>query len=333
MDLGRPWALRGLAIVVGAVIYLAVSGGGDESEPVSGPQVVEARIVSEEEFREVTADAALRHPDSIGSTQADFCESSEFVEDFGLASLPPTREAPADGDLPFGPKTVSLSFANKKVLAVGEGIGFWVHSQNYVGRTPLRWIVRHRLRTVDDSGGAGPVIARGRQRVRLIHAGREVKLFLDPPKTPGFYRYEIEIVEFEGKRLALYGSNLRVERKFWDVRLRLNRAVFHPGNHVRSRIENFGTISPYYGYEFRIQRQTARGWVHVRNPNRVAWPLVGLLTGPGQVGPCSTFSLPRDFPPDRYRIVKEVERYLHRGRTRTEYLTAPFDVIRSHDPM
>lgn len=61
MDLSRPWVLRGLAIalavVVGVIVYLAASGGDEKSEPASGPEATEARIVSEGELREVAADA------------------------------------------------------------------------------------------------------------------------------------------------------------------------------------------------------------------------------------------------------------------------------------
>jgi hypothetical protein len=245
-----------------------------------------------------------------------------------VSRLPPTREAPANGDLPFGPKTVSLSFSNGHVLAVGEGVGFWLDSENYYGRTPLHWILRNRLRPLDPSGASGPVIARGRERVRLISARREVKLFLQPPKVPGFYRYEIEIVDFDGHRLALYSKNLRVERKFWDVRLGLNRSTFHPGNHVFSRVENFGTLSPFYGYDFAIQRHAPAGWEHVPIPDNQGWPLVAFYGSPGQSGPCSTLWLPPTFPVGHYRIVKDVERFLRQDRKRIYYLTAPFDVIR-----
>lgn len=61
MDLGRPWVLRGLvialAIVVGALVYMAVSGGDEESEPVAAPEALEARVVSEEELEEIAAEA------------------------------------------------------------------------------------------------------------------------------------------------------------------------------------------------------------------------------------------------------------------------------------
>lgn len=47
-----------LAIVVGAIVYLAVGGGDDGGEETAAaPEAVEARIVSEEELEEIAADA------------------------------------------------------------------------------------------------------------------------------------------------------------------------------------------------------------------------------------------------------------------------------------
>jgi hypothetical protein len=123
----------------------------------------------------------------------------------------------------------------------------------------------------------------------------------------------------------VYASNLRVERKFWDVRLGLNRTAFHPGNHVFSRIENFGTLSPIYGEEFRLQRLTDAGWQKIEIPGRDGWLLWAGSVFPGMSGACNSLALPRKFPSGDYRIIKEVER----GSTHSAenlYLTAPFTV-------
>jgi hypothetical protein len=255
-----------------------------------------------------------------------FCAPTEPVEDFGLSTLPPVHEAPATGDLPFGPKTVSLLLFLAPVLPPGESTGFWLNSENYFGRTPLRWILRNRIRPVDAAGVPGSVTARGSTRVRMINAAREDKLFLQPPRAPGFYRYEIEIVEFDGKHLATYSRDLRVERRFWDARLGLSRQVFRPGDEVLSRVENFGTETISYGEVFGIQRYKDGSWAHVDSP-RQGWLLWGGSAGPGLAGRCSALHLPRDFPPGQYRIVKEVEAPSRReGERRPIYLTAPFEV-------
>jgi hypothetical protein len=254
-----------------------------------------------------------------------FCEPTEPVEDFGLSALPPTDEAPADGDLPFGPKTVSMSVDAGPIIAVGGGVRFDLRSINYFGRTPLEWVMRDRLRPLDAAGNPGAVISQGKRRIHFINAKREDKLILYPPRTPGFYRYETEISGFDGKRLALYARDFRVERKFWDVRFGLNRAVFYPGNHVLSRIENFGTLSPAFGEEFGLQHLTAGEWQTISIPGRDGWLLWAGFALPGMPGQCSSLGLPRDFAPGHYRIVKEWQKELSRDAP-IHYLSATFEV-------
>lgn len=260
-----------------------------------------------------------------------FCAPTKLVNDFGISDLPPVRKAPSSGDLPFGPKTVSLSVSAGPVLQIGDEAGFRLHSENYVGRTPLKWILRNRIRSVSESGEAGPVVARGRKRVRIINAATEVKLYLDPPQTPGFLLYEIEILKFDGARLATYSSYLRVERSFWDARLGLSRYRARPGQRVLSRVENFGTEWIFYGEAFVVQRLEGEAWVDVPSATPDGSLLWLGMAGPGSPGRCSAAYLPRGLPPGQYRIVKEVEQPLRSEEDRVHELTAPFEVVAGNE--
>jgi hypothetical protein len=255
-----------------------------------------------------------------------FCASKTPVEDFGISELPPLHEAPESGDLPFGPTTLSLQLSAGPVLPPGESVGFWLHSRNYGGRTPLDWGLRNRIRRVDAMGEAGKVVARSRMRIRTINAAKEVKLFLGPPPRPAFYRYEIEIADLGGKRLAKYDRYVRVERKFWDARLALNSAAFRPGEQVLSRVENFGTETIAFGEEFRLQGYRGGSWVPVEGPLPDGWLLWLGYLAPGMGGQCSALRLPDDFPPGQYRIVKEVGRSSW-PKSDGSFLTAPFEVV------
>jgi len=274
---------------------------------------------------EVEHRAGQVDPDTFGNP--DFCTPEDPVADFGLSQLPAVSEPPSDGDLPFGPKTVSLVLSQGPILPIGQSIGFWLHSQNYVGHTPLNWILRNRIQPVDSAGQAGGVVARGRWRVRRINAANEVKLFLRPPPIPGFYRYDIEIADFDGKLLASYGKHLRVERRFWKARLGLDDNEFHPGEQVLSRVENLGTTTVLFGAEFSIQRHKGGRWAGIRHPEGGLW--LAWLRGmdSGLAGSCSSLRLPRDFPAGDYRIVKEVGPPPWPNGKRSYYLTAPFEVV------
>lgn len=256
-----------------------------------------------------------------------FCSPDKPVEDFGLSEFSSVREAPQSGELPFGPKTVSLEIAGGPILAVGEMTGFWLHSENYYGRTPLRWILRSRIRPADSFDQLGSVIAKERKRVRIISARDEVKSFMHLPRTPGFYRYDIEILGFDGKLLARYGRYLRVERKFWDARLGISGNEFHPGQQVLTRIENYGTQWIGHGEAFSVQRLKGGDWIPVPGAIRGGWTLLLMYAGPGASGRCNSFRIPRGFPPGHYRILKEAGSGAWPGGGRTYYLTAPFTVI------
>ena len=265
------------------------------------------------------------NPDTYGNPE--FCTLADPINDFGLSQLPRLHEVPPFGDLPFGPKTVGIDFFSGPIITPGGSIGFWLSSKNFHGHTPLHWALRNRIRAVDAAGSPGKVLSRGSQRVRLINAAREVKLFLEPPRTPDFYLYEIEIVDFDGRHLATYSSHLRVERRSWNPRLGLNGSQFQPGDRVLNRIENFGTEYIAFGEEFRLQRYVDGAWAHRPLPGVGGWLLWLGYASAGRAGWCGSLDLPHTFPPGQYRIVKEVGRGSWPSGGRSQFLTAPFEVV------
>lgn len=148
-------------------------------------------------------------------------------------------------------------------------------------------------------GEWSPAAARG---VRTITSADEVKRFLRPPRSAGFYRYDIEIVDFNGRLLAEYGKYIRVERKFWDARLGLNGHKFKPGGQVLSRVENFGTEPIAHGEEFGIQAYQGGSWVRSEPIPRNLALLAGIRRR-GFVRPVQRSSTPTRLPgrpvPDR----------------------------------
>ena len=277
-----------------------------------------------------SAQAPLKLDSPVGPDFGDpeFCAPEAPLEDFGLEDLPPVPlpAAPIDGDLPFGPKTVELGGASgNAVLTPGGTIGFHLSSINFYGRTPLEWALRHRLSPVDATGAVGEVVARGRERVRLISSRSDIYPELKVPRTPGFFLYEIEIADFDGNVLAHYGSYVRMEKLFWDVRLALNRTTFAPGERVLSRVENRGTTMPFQGAEYELQRRVGGRWIDRPLPGGAGFLLWLRGVALGWTGPCNALRLPRDFPPGRYRIVKEIEGSIG-DSDRPIRLTAPFRV-------
>lgn len=255
----------------------------------------------------------------------DFCAPKDLVRDFGLSRLPEVREPPEAGDLPFGPKTVSLILPGGPLLPIGESFGYRLSSTNYYGHTPLDWTLKARIVAVGRGGRERQEVDRMQRRIRTITSSDEVKMYLDPLRRPGFYRYDFEIIDSDGQVLGRYGEHLKVfGRSFWKVRLGLSGSRFHPGQRVLSRVENLGTESVEYGEAFSVQRFEGDRWVHDAGATPGAWLLWGGWSGPGASGRCSSLYVDRDFPAGRYRIVKEVERPSRPKGKRLYRLVAPF---------
>ncbi|HEX5761810.1 MAG TPA: hypothetical protein VFY04_01675 [Solirubrobacterales bacterium] len=258
-----------------------------------------------------------------------FCSPKDLVRDFGLSRLPPVREVPESGDLPFAPKTVSLVGYGGHVLPIGESFGYELWSENYVGRTPLHWTLTAQMFAVSRSGTTGQEVDREEIEVPTISSGDQIALYLDPARQPGFYRYDLSISNEEGKVLGRYSEYLKVfAKEFWKVRLGLSRRRVRPGQRILSRVENLGTVPVRYGEDFSVQRFDGSDWIGVpeATPGLVASWLGNVAAG--GTGRCSALSLPRDFPLGRYRIVKRVNPGSRFPGRRLYHLAAPFKVIK-----
>ncbi len=273
--------------------------------------------------------SAARSSAGPSPSAEEFCEGGT-VNEFGLPELPsladPFPEPPAfrERQLPsFAPKTISLELGGGPILTPGQEIGFWLHSENFVGRTPLRWTLRDTIRPVDASGEVGPVVAQGQVRVKYDRAGHEVKDFLVPPRDVGGYRYDLKIEGWDGTQLAEYSTYVWVEKKFWSPRLGLSSQIVHPGEVLLSRPENMGTIEFEYGEDFRLQRQVGGSWTRMELPGEELWEEWLGFDGAGAAGQCSALRLPDDFSPGKYRIVKWITRT---PRGKPIFLAAPFTV-------
>jgi hypothetical protein len=273
--------------------------------------------------------AVARASAGSSSFTEEFCEGG-IVNEFGLPELPPLanpfpeRPALRERQLPsFAPKTVSLELGGGPILTPGQEIGFWLQSDNFVGKTPLRWTLKDTIRAVSQSGEVGPVVAQGKVPVKYINARREVKDFLVPPRDLGAYRYDLKIESWDGTQLAEYSTYVWVEKKFWAPRLGLSAQVVHPGGLLLSRPENMGTIEFEYGEDFRLQREVSGVWTRMALPGEEEWELWLGYDPAGAAGQCSALRLPDNFSPGKYRIVKSITRT---PRGKPIFLAAPLIV-------
>lgn len=309
--------LAGIALAAGSVRVPFLTGSHDASLFSNAPGNAEKPSKATK--------LPQRAVDPFTFGNPEFCAPEDLVRDFGLSRLPAVREPPETGDLPFGPKTVSLDLLGGRLLRIGESFGYRLSSINYYGHTPLGWTLKARIVSVSRGGREGREVDRMQREVRTITSSDEVEMYLDPLRRPGFYRYDFEIIDAEGEVLGRYGEHFKVfGRPFWKVRLGLSGSRFHKGQRVLSRVENLGTEWVEYGEAFSVQRYEGGEWVPDAEATPAGWLLWGGASGPGASGQCSSLYLDRDFLPGRYRIVKEVERPSSPKPKRLYRLTAPF---------
>jgi hypothetical protein len=146
---------------------------------------------------------------------------------------------------------------------------------------------------------------------------------------PSLYRFEIEFLNWAGKRIGRFGRYLRVLRPRRDARLALNPTSFRPGDTVAPRLENFGTESLLYGLGYSIESYDGAAWARspIDRPRPI--PLIGLRTGPGEAASCWDFTIPSDAPPGLYRFVwsGRASRETIPGHDGRLKLTAEFQVL------
>lgn len=337
------------AFLVALGMLCAVAGCGADEEsprnaghadhrPAAAPQnadrvighILAHRRVSDPGFTSVRP---VEHPaqkpvDPFGLGNPSFCGQALLVRDFGLSRLPRVQEPPKTGDLPFGPRAVALeSIWAYPILRLGESYGYLLRSESYGERTSLHWTLNARMMRVDEAGRPVREVDRKTVRVRTIGDGEERRLYVNPSRRPGFYRYDLWITGRGGAELAHYEKYVRVIPTFWRVRLGLAKQRVKPGQRVLSRVENLGSVTPVFGERFQVQRQVNGRWVKPPKLPIGTWLAWLGVAGPGEAGRCSVLALPAGFPDGRYRIVKWVSRKGERQLPgRWIRLVAPFEV-------
>lgn len=95
-------------------------------------------------------------------------------------------------------------------------------------------------------------------------------------------------------------------KRFKGVRLALKDRIVVAGEAIYARIENLGTVPIQYTAPFRIERLVGGTWTLDPASPTGPWPrYLGVVT-PGSASRCSSFRVPAEIAPGRYRIAKTV---------------------------
>jgi len=313
----------GLCLLVMGVLGMGFFGCGSDQD--SGASAGTSTLSGAEEVtkpRILRAEAASIN--SFNSEYTAFCEPKKPVRDFGLSELPPVREVPESAKgLGHGAVTMS-GRVRPWVTSDPEPFGyeFWEYPDAGVR---LDWTVTAQLWTIDRQGTALREVDHEELVIRRLDGARAPRIFLDPPeKRRGFYRFDMQIANQDGKVIGSYGTYFKVVRPSWGpLRLQLHRDVLRPGQQLLSRVANYGSEPISYGESFGVQRYEDGAWrpAPKLTPNYWnAW--LGALSA-GLASRCSSLSLPLLTLPGRYRVVKLIGTERHKGVR----LYAPFKVV------
>lgn len=271
---------------------------------------------------------------SAGSTSAArftygnpaFCAPEIPVRDFGFSRLPSVREVSESAKgLGYGAVTMGGGWPRVMPEPVSFGYGFSEH--DYSGKALLNWTVTAQLWTINNQGTAVKKVDHNELFIGRLDAARQPFIEVDPLENRlGFYRFDMQIANKNGKVIGSYGAYFKVVRPSWHPKLRLVRDVLRPGERLLIRIENHGSETVSYVESFSVQRFEEGQWMPVPGLAEGRWRMwLGLLS-PGKTGRCNSLSLPADTTPGLYRIVKRAGTKVWPEGRRAR-LAAPFEVI------
>jgi hypothetical protein len=258
-----------------------------------------------------------------------FCKGRVVRDDARPLARMPAEKPPPEGELPFGPRNLSMYRLNfgAKVVLDGSHLGYrFAAKGGHARMLHLNWDVRTALRKVDRDGRVLETVDELHMRLGEV---KGVDLLQFPfGAHPGLYRIDIVFRTLSGPKLASYSEHFRVVPRRVKLRLAINRDAFGAGETAYARVINLGTVPIALRPGFVIDRKENGGWARVLEPpvseqsiDDFRWTLAG-----GQASPCVAFPIPADAAPGAYRFVSSALAY---GKIRRQTLTGTFEISAS----
>ena len=275
---------------------------------------------------------ALASVSTAAAATPPFCKGRVVRDDARPLARMPAEKPPPEGELPFGPRNLSmyrLNFGSKVVLD-GSHLGYRFAAKGGQARVlRLNWDVRTALRRVDRDGRVLETV--DTLHVRLGEV-KGVDLLQFPfGAHPGLYRIDFVFRSLNGRKLASYSEHFRVVPRRVKLRLAINRDAFRAGETAYARVLNLGTVPVALRPGFVIDREEDSAWTRVLAPpvseqsiDAFRWTLAG-----GQASPCVAFPIPADAAAGDYRFVSSTLVY---GKVRRQTLTGAFAISAASAP-
>jgi hypothetical protein len=264
-------------------------------------------------------------PSLAGASGPRFCDervAHDYAKPFERMA---PESPPPEGELPFGPRNLSMYRLNfgTRIVRDGGHLGYRFAAKDAGKRSlHLNWNVDAKLWAID--AGGRPVRLTGERHGSFGYVRhRSLPQFAFPAHT-GLYRFDITFRSLDGRLLRAYNEYFRVVSGRVGVRLAVGRSTFHPGETVYVQARNFGTEDVLVAARIPVERKVGSEWVTVPQPpstsitQRSNWWL-----GIGEAAPCSKFRIPLDALPGAYRFAARAQVF---GSRSHRTLTAAFGV-------
>lgn len=264
---------------------------------------------------------------SPAASEPELCRGRVVRDDERPLERMPPEKPPPEGELPFGPRNLSMYALNfgAKVVLDGSHLGYRFAAKGGEGRVlHLGWDVKAVLSKVDRDGRVSSKLGTIRRRLGDVQ-GLELLQFSFPANAPGLFRIDISFDSLGGRKLAAFHEYFRVVPRRVKLRVAVSEAAFLPGETAYARVLNLGTVPVALRPGLAIDRAEGGEWATVARPavskesiEEFRWTLAG-----GEASPCVAFEVPADAVPGPYRFTSSALVY---GRFQRRTLAETFEV-------
>jgi hypothetical protein len=171
-----------------------------------------------------------------------FCKGRVVRDDARPLRYMPGEHPPPEGELPFGPRNLSMYALNfgAKVVLDGGHLGYRFAAKGGNARVlHLNWDVRAVLKKVDDRGRALGTVGTVHRRLGEVEGLEELQFSF--PAHPGLYQVDISFRTLAGRELASYSEHFRVVPRRVKLRVAVSGETFKAGETAYARVFNLGT--------------------------------------------------------------------------------------------
>lgn len=242
------------------------------------------------------SDAVARGEKYTGS-----CAKSVLMRDYlgALGDLPKQKGFADSGKLPFGPNNLRVYPPRTRLVVMGrdriESSGA-LSKRSRSGRQ-LNWLVESQLERLDRQGSPLGIAKLKRQKVAAARGFSHRQFGFGSRVSPGLYRLSVTFASSQAN-LGSFKEYFRVIEERSSLRLTAPTVEVRPGETVRLRVKNLGTVSATYSAFPQLFAADGSkvpifyGFGSNLRPRLQA----------GYLSPCIDLPLPESLAPGEYRI-------------------------------